>query len=79
MLEKIMKRLDEEVKKLEAEMPEKQMYLWGKYVEAAYLRATFLQMIEEEEKKGKQPMTEAEILKMINDMWQERIKERENN
>ena len=72
MLEKIMKRLDEEVAKLEAEMPETQMYLWGKYIEAAYLRAIFLQMI----KKDGQNMKESEVLKMVTDMWQERLNER---
>ena len=78
MLEKIMQRLNEEVEKIEAEMPEKQMYLWGKYVEAAYLRAVFLQMISNEKNKSEQFMSDKDILDMLNSLWQERMEERSN-
>lgn len=74
MMPEFMTWLNDEIKKLESVKDEDQMFILGKHFEAIRIRAQLCNMVAEENKQSIKP---TEIMDMLNDMWQNRIKERE--
>ena len=76
MLEEFMTWLNAEIEKLEHVKDEDKMFILGKHFEAIRIRAQLCNMVAEENKQSSKP---TEVMDMLNDMWKQRIEEREKH
>ena len=76
MLEEFMTWLNAEIEKLEHVKDEDKMFILGKHSEAIRIRAQLCNMVAEENKQSSKP---TEVMDMLNDMWKQRIEEREKH